>query len=400
MLGTSIVRAEPPYDFEAPGHFRVIQLALVAWRLTREEKYLQLSRRYADRWCQMMTGPTEEIPLAVTPQASSRRRGGAREPYSRGPLAAASSPPQAQGQRVSALEPHVVGGTPDVLLDLYEYTREQHYAATAKRLVEPLVGQLSHPHAAPVGRLIRKYRRLVGDTTLDRRLRDAANKWDLREAGTPLEILPVAGTFEYQVVGEHPEMVRWGRRDSRGELRETGLPALANLMLAFEVTGDESFAAAALNEAVVRLRAARGTLGDAQAGNRSVAAVVRGNERACGAGEVTGTLYPAALGVVNVGCADRPLWRYMRGDNTPGLPDTLAALCLPSPATEHHLALANTGRAPTTVHVGCDAEGTPTMEVLVNGEPARRLPSGAVAVTVVAGDTARVIFKKRPEPEP
>jgi len=49
-LGSRRVEAEWPHDYQEANHFRIISIALAAYRHARQDRYLELAVDYADRW--------------------------------------------------------------------------------------------------------------------------------------------------------------------------------------------------------------------------------------------------------------------------------------------------------------------------------------------------------------
>ena len=420
-LGTRQVEAHPPHDFEVPDHFRMIQLALAGYLATGQDKYLDLCRGYADRWCQLLSQGS--IPLAVLPE---RDQGKTDELYSAELIAQASRPPRAEAkgdparperpahaerrgrrelaegpsqsgdQTISALEPHVAAGTIDVFLDLHLITGEQRYAAAAKTLVTPLVDELSDPYSRPPGMLLSKYRVVTGDTTLDRQIKQMAATWEFDAGPGPLAmILADPEGFIYSGVGKRVDMIRWGE-PSEGCYLETTCPPVSSLMLAYQVTGDRKFLTRALSEAAARLSLARRHLGDGRehgCGGRTISAVVRGHGRDSGAGEVTTTLYPAALGAIKFCGTDRLQVRYAHEDGSPGLPEEIAGLCEPSGKNERKVCLFNAGSEPISLQIIPQPPGCKIREVTVDDQPEKQFSPEAATVSVNPGQESRIVLQ-------
>ncbi len=69
-LGTREVRPYPPFDYQEANHFRFIDVAMAAYLGTGQERYLELIRNYADRWCEHIearAGAGRPIRCAIFP---------------------------------------------------------------------------------------------------------------------------------------------------------------------------------------------------------------------------------------------------------------------------------------------------------------------------------------------
>jgi len=119
-IGTETVGTGVHAGYEVPDHFRLIQLALVAYRITGEQRYLDLSCGYADRWSrEILSAPPDRPPIVSISGETSATDQEMRR--------AAGIAHNREGG-LDLVEPHVAAGTIDVLLDLYETTTEQRYA--------------------------------------------------------------------------------------------------------------------------------------------------------------------------------------------------------------------------------------------------------------------------------
>ncbi len=330
-LGTRTVLAE-----EAPGnnpdHFRFLQILLAAHRMTGEERFLALATDYADRWAREILAAEAGFPTILPAD---------RPPGDHAHLAR-SNEAQASGDLAAQIEWHVAGGSLDTFLDLYRLCRKPEYAEAAKRAIPVLLETAREPWGHPAAALIGKYRDFTGDRSLDRTIRR--------------ELLGVAETVSDEIrgvrlpgpkvhplgIGQRFDMVVWEYQQADGTwARDTGLspPALA---LLYQVTGDRRHAALAMRKAGQRLRWAVANLKDgrehADAG-WCIAAVAGGHGRNYGWGELTGALYPLALGSWN-SCGEDLLGVRYTHDGETGLPRGVAALY--EPAERPRVMLVNT----------------------------------------------------------
>lgn len=67
FLGTKSRYHCPPYDFESPRHFRVLQIAAAAYDATKDERYLELCIDYCDKWArEILAAPSDgELPMRL-----------------------------------------------------------------------------------------------------------------------------------------------------------------------------------------------------------------------------------------------------------------------------------------------------------------------------------------------
>lgn len=151
--------------------------------------------------------------------------------------------------------------------------------------------------------------------------------------------------------GDHPlgighrfDEVRWGWVDEHGAVHNCNVLSPATLMLAFRITGNVQYATYAFELATTRLQLARRALRDGRehgCAGSSISAVVNGHGRDGGAGAVTSTLLPLTMGAYMYCGGEEPIVVFKHKDGKIGLPESVAALCLPIEESKAHIWLHN-----------------------------------------------------------
>jgi nitrite reductase/ring-hydroxylating ferredoxin subunit len=132
--------------------------------------------------------------------------------------------------------------------------------AAARRIAEPLVSELSDPHADPAAAALCYYRQTFRDRSLDDAIRVQFERF------APSSSRPLAMVFPEQVrrrdagVGRRKDMIHWAEWHEDGTTRPTREPCTAALTLAYRMTGDAGHAARALDTAARKLAMARRVL--------------------------------------------------------------------------------------------------------------------------------------------
>lgn len=405
-IGTERVGSGTAAGYEVPDHFRLIQMALVAREITGEQRYLDLSTDYADRWVEaILASPVDEPPTVLRSGESEADR--EEVMYAVGAHHQGDSP-------MERVEPHVPAGTVDVLLDLFSLTGEQRYADAARRICEALLPALGDPYSNPPGALIARYRTATGDRSLDdavsERLRagieetlagldgmlkflkqtrvsgyalaaarlytslsdnpfaeDLLEEYALRyedlvgerpatgtREETPALVVETLNSNPVAGIGKRKDMVRWGWESVTGSLRPTFALPPPSLMLAYMIEGDDLLATRALETVSTRVALAASSLRDGRdhgCAGSTIGAVASGHGRDGGYGNVTGTFFPLAGGMTRRLCQEEPLVRYRQDGLRDGLPESLAALVRALPAAGAQLHLWNDAQEPATLDV-------------------------------------------------
>ena len=342
-LGTRQVISEPPCEIEHPDHFRIVHMALCAYRAAGDERYVDLARDFCGRWAR-------EI-LAGDPLPALRRfkEDGADERYPRGLVGSTAAGPEER------LELHIGAGTTDALLDLFAVTREESLAAAARKILACGAHLLGEPHSHPLAAAWRKYRIITGDTTLDSEIETRVGPSEA-DAESAMLLLRPRGPHPMGV-GQRRDQVSWVISEGGERWRPDQRPSSAALVLNWDVTGDEKAAAQAMNMAAERMELGAAALADGRehgCAGRTVTAVASGHGRSAGIGEVTGTLYPLALGAFRRFGADDPQALISHEDRR-GLPEGCAALWRHS--RPRRLQIFNSGKEPAHLAINLSPPG-------------------------------------------
>ncbi len=425
-IGTERVGSGASSGYQVPDHFRLIQMALVAHRITGEQRYLDLSAAYAARWTRaILEAPSGGLPTVLYSGDSEADRDEVLRAV--GAHHRGDSP-------LDRVEPHVPAGTIDVLLDLYALTGDEACALAARRLCEALLPALADPYSNPPGALLNRYRVATGDGSLDRdiherltagieeqlaaldgmlhflaktrmsgyalaagrlyaaladnpfaadRLEDRAERY--RElvgerprmgarVETPVMVIETLSRKPVAGIGKRSDMVRWGWENELGALRPTSSPPPPSLMLAWQLTGDDALATGALRLIAERMALARSALRDGRThgcAGSTIGAVASGHGRDGGYGNVTGALLPLAAGMLRDLAQERPTVRFRRPDGGEHLPAQVASLVRLRPRADAQVWLHNDGDASLTLDVAGPA-GEWTRVELGAGETTKR----------------------------
>ncbi|MEN6345611.1 MAG: hypothetical protein ABFE16_09895 [Armatimonadia bacterium] len=332
-LGTCETQDE---GFEVADHFRLIQLALGAYLISEDDRYLDLSRRWVTRWAGAIVEAEDEPPnvrFQGTPSVSH-------------PLIETARGSQHAGSgRLGLIEPFVAAGAIDVFLDLYQLTGDALFANAARVLCAPLVEDIADPYSNPPGVLLQRYRLESADTSFDAQVGTALAGVSQEDSGKLVMMLEEPAEGPVRGIGKRSDMIRWAYREDDGLLRPEESPSPSALMLAYQISGSDAYAARALNLAASRLRLARPALTDGRlhgCSGRSVAAVASGHGRDSGYGNVTGSLYPLAYGAVKFVGQERPAVKLLPDGG--GLPAEAAALTRRNPVVPPTVALYKDGQ--------------------------------------------------------
>lgn len=274
------------FPYNVPAHLRAVELALTAFGVSGEARYLELAVAHGGRWADALAEPGA-FPVALDARGGVvRLRKGAQEHYRQ----FLGSKDMEGGSDVGAAEAVLAHGGVDVFLKLWQHTREGRFLAAAERVLDVLVGELVDVDAGALAAAIRIYRNFTGRTRYDDEVLQVA------EYLCPYLVESQSLDLDVQVhgarimgVGKSKDMPGWRENC---QLRQHN-PIL--LGLAAEISRNERLAASAIELACGYLVLARKALADGHmdaASARTVSAVLRGHGRDNNAGMLTAVLLP------------------------------------------------------------------------------------------------------------
>ncbi|MGD8238191.1 MAG: hypothetical protein PVH68_06555, partial [Armatimonadota bacterium] len=229
----------------------------------------------------------------------------------------------------------------------------------------------------PAAAIIGKYRDFTGDHSLDDTIRRGLESVSENVSESIRGVRPPGGPqvltgpkLHPMGIGRRHDMVIWEYEQEDGTWRRDSGLSPAALVLLYRLTGDREHVALVMEKAAQRMRWALANLEDgrehADAG-WCIAAIAGGHGRDYAWGELTGALFPAALGSWNF-CGEDLLGVSYSHDGEPGLPPGVAALF--EAAEPASVVLVNTSDPPAELAVAFADHGAQTVK-LAPGEEKR-----------------------------
>ena len=240
------------------------------------------------------------------------------------------------GDPLAGIEVLLASGAIYALGDLYLLSGEEIFKTAAKRIVEPLVTSLSDPFNDPAAAALSYYRWTFEDTGFDSEI--CAGLADLPDESPELLalIFPQETRRREPGVGKRSDMAYWGEWSDDGSVKPIQEPSTATFTLAYQITGEATYAMRALRSAATRLniarRVLRGGREHADMGG-AVCSIAAGHGRNWGQGAVTACYGPLLLGTREVQSEVAQLLEVRHGDSH-SHPPALLSLVRPILGTE------------------------------------------------------------------
>ncbi len=349
-IGSRFVENDEHNVYEMAEHFRFIHIALAAYRVTGEERYVTWALRYGRKRAERLISAPHPMPLLWTLDGEGLDEAAVNAKNLHRLVASTHHIP---GDALAGIEVLLASGAIYALGDLYLLSREEVFKTAAKHIVEPLVTSLGDAYNDPAAAALSYYRWTFEDTGFDAAIRAGLAELPDEAPALLALIFPQETRRRELGVGKRADMAYWGEWSDDGSVKPIQEPSTATLTLAYQVTGDVSFARRALRNAATRLtiarRVLRGGREHADMGG-AVCSVAAGHGRNWGQGAVTACYGPLLLGTREIQSEVTPLLAVKHANGKTALPSTLLSLVRPILNTEKRAEVVfyNGGDSPIT----------------------------------------------------
>jgi len=337
-IGTRTVRQDERFAYEVAEHFRFIHIALAAYRVLKEERYLEWALRYgscrARRILDAGDGPMPLLWKIRREEAKGKRMVGLRESdlTTREERGMSASGHHIPFDPLAGIENMLASGAVYALSDLFLLSGEEIFQQAAKKIVEPLVDELLDPFCDPGVAAVAHYRWTFQDDSLDERILEVLENIPPDSEAKLAMIFPQDYRRRETGVGKRSDMIYWGFWNEDGSVQPSREPCTGTLALAYQMTGNLEFAARALRIAstklMMALRVLRGGIEHADMGG-AICSVAAGHGRNWGYGAVTGCYGQLLLGTREILSRVTPLIEVKDSAGRTQLPKEILSLVIP-----------------------------------------------------------------------
>jgi hypothetical protein len=330
---------------ELAEHFRFIHIALAAYRVLEDDKYLQWSLRYGRRRAQRIVAAEPPMPLLWDLNGNGLREVDVTKPDYDGLTASGH---HVHNDPLAGIENLLASGAIYALGDLYILSGEQILKDAARHIVEPLIPVLADPYHDPAAAAIGYYRWTFQDTSLDDQIIGIVKEFPAEPPEKLAMVFPQEHKRREPGVGRRSDMIYWGEWSDDGSVKPVQEPSTAALTLAYQLTGEVDYATRAFRSAATRLLMARRVLRGGREHSDmggAVCSAAAGHGRNWGQGAVTGCYGPLLLGTREIQSKVTPLLEVRHGDGRSTLPENLLTLVRPSVRASGSVCFYNSGDA-------------------------------------------------------
>ncbi len=341
QMGTRTVGGDARFDYELAEHWRFVHIALAALRVAGDERYREWALRYGRRRAEQIAACEEPLPVLWDLAGNGLCVGDLKTREQRTMSAAEH---HVMDDPLAGIENMLASGVVYALGDLFQLSGEEVFKQAARRLVEPLVGELLDPYADPAAAAISYYRWTFADPSLDEVLMQVLSAMPAAPASEWVLLAPEKRVRREAGVGKRRDMLYWGQWNLRDSIELSTEPCTAALTLAYQLSGEVNYARRAFAQAAAKLamarRILRGGREHADMGG-AICSVAAGHGRNWGCGAVTGCYGPLLLGTRELSGALLPFIEIEGG----ALPAEVLALVRPPVSGDGEVVLFNGGQS-------------------------------------------------------
>lgn len=360
-IGTRVVGQGGRYAYETAEHFRFIHIALAAYRVLGDDRYLEWSLQYGKRRAQLILDADEErMPVLWDTNgnglyASDLTTGEQKRMAANGH--------HVPGDPLAGTENLLASGAIYVLGDLFLLSGDEIFRQAARKIVRPLIDELLDPYADPGAAAVGYYRWTFKDDSLDSMIEKILRRIPPESDAKLAMIFPQERRRRESGVGKRNDMVYWGlwsdgmspavsSNNISGNCSawiakskplvagaELGFqiepiqePSTATLTLAYQMTGKLDFVRRALKSAATKLMMARRVLRGGREHSDmggAICSVAAGHGRNWGQGAVTGCYGPLLLGTREIQSRVTPMIEVKDDAGEIRLPEGILSLVSP-----------------------------------------------------------------------
>ena len=296
-LGSKGIDTRKVFTYETADHIRFIHIALVAWKLGNNNKYLDWAMNYGKKFAKRIVDSDAIIPVAWGLKGKSFYPEDMKEKAEK---FLTSNHNHFFGDHLSGVENLIASGAIYAFGDLYSLSQEVVLKDAAKKIVKMLLNCVSDPYADPAPAAISYYRNIFSDFSFDKKIIEISKNISPYNNSELALLIPEKKMIRNPGVGNRKDMVYWQSFNNKNGVFELSTePSTSFFTLIYQITGDINHAYRALKMAARKLKIAQSALRSgyehADMGC-AVSSVSSGHGRNWGIGSITGCYSPLILG--------------------------------------------------------------------------------------------------------
>ena len=294
-FGTNGVHQSVLFKYNTADHLRLVHIALLAWEISGETKYLKWSIDYSREFAKKISQSKDKVPVAWNSEW--------KEFFSENMLSdeekfLAANHHHLNNNSLSGTENLLASGAIFIFGYLYEITKEEVFFAASKNILKNLLSILKNPYSDVVGIIFDYYRFVFADDSFDNQILSLVESVPPNDITELMLGFPEEQKIRMEGIGNRKDMLYWyNLKGLNPKLLDE--PPTSFFTLAYNITGELKYAERALKTASRKITIASSLL---RAGyehadsGKLFCSIVSGHGRNWGVGTVTGCYSPLLIG--------------------------------------------------------------------------------------------------------
>ncbi|MDC6447444.1 hypothetical protein PQZ42_00045 [Alphaproteobacteria bacterium] len=303
-LGTDGISNNPSYKYNTADHLRFVHITLLAWKFTKDEKYLEWSLGYSKEFAKKINQAKHIIPVAWDcdwNEFFSKDMKGSKEQF------LAANQHHFKDDPLSGTENLVASGSIYIFGFLYQITKDEIFLRASKKIISNLFPIITKPQSDNVGTIISYYRNTFSDYSFDGEILNLLNIIPSYDESEIMLAFPENQKIRKKGVGYRKDMIYWFNFDL-SKSNESTEPPTSFFSLVYNITGEIKYAERALVTAARKIKIASSLLRSGfehSDSGKLLSSVISGHGRNWGVGPITGCYSKLIIGSnENLGMSD------------------------------------------------------------------------------------------------
>ena len=283
------------YKFNTADHLRFVHIALLAWHIASDQKYLDWSIDYSKRFAEKIIFTKETIPVAWNcewKEFFSKDMINPEEKF------LASNHHHFKDDPLSGVENLIASGFIFIFGELYQITNDNIFLEASKKIINNLIPIIDHPYSDNVGTIISYYRNTFSDYYFDKLVLDSISNLKPYDDSEIMLTFPQNQIIKRPGIGNRKDMIYWYLFNDF-KPKEFTEPSTSYFSLLYNITGKIKYAERALRTAAKKIKIASSILrlgSEHSDSGKHFSSIVSGHGRNWGIGSVTGCYTKLIIG--------------------------------------------------------------------------------------------------------
>ena len=294
-LGSEGIHENNLFKYNTADHLRLIHITLLAWELTSDERYLQLSKDYSREIADKIVKSLGNVPVAWD---NNWKEYFYSNMESKEEQFLAANHHHLPNNSLSGIENLLASGAIYIFGYLYRITMEEVFYKASNLMLKKLLPILTNPYSDVVGANFNYYRHTYSDASFDKKILDLINYIPEYNEDELMLGFPEEQKIRLDGVGNRKDMIYWYNINKQN-LEESKEPPTSFFTLLYNISGEMKHIERAFKTGARKIKITSDFLRSGYEHSDSgklYSSFISGHGRNWGVGTITGCYSPTIVG--------------------------------------------------------------------------------------------------------